>query len=103
MTMFIPAPIFGGISEKEANFVDMVVRFIIDFPAWTCIGLFLAYIYGIAVFDQTPKAFLDSCGPYEFWFHEFLFFSLVGLYWSRHFYAWLWRIFKKVFHVTSVY
>ncbi|MBP3748865.1 MAG: hypothetical protein J6I35_04855, partial [Ruminobacter sp.] len=82
--MFIPAPIFGGISEKEANFVDRLVRFIIDFPAWTCIGMFLAYIYGIAVFDQNPKAFLDSCGPYEFWFHEFLFFSLVGLYWSRH-------------------
>ncbi len=38
----------------------------IDFPAWTCIGMFLAYIYGIAVFDQNPKVFLDGCGPYEF-------------------------------------
>ncbi len=103
MTMFIPAPIFGGISEKEANFVDKVVSFIIDFPAWTCIGMFLAYIYDIAVFDLNVEGFLKNCGPYEFWFHVIVFLSLYGLYWSRHFYAWLWRIFKKVFHITAVY
>ena len=43
--MFIPAPIFGGISEKEANFVDKVVRFVIDFPTWTLIGIALAALY----------------------------------------------------------
>ena len=103
MTMFIPAPIFGGISEKEANFVDKVVSFIIDFPAWTCIGLFLASIYDIAVFNQDVEVYLKNCGPYEFWFHVSVSLSLYGLYWSRHFYAWLWRIFKKVFHITAIY
>jgi hypothetical protein len=97
MTMFIPAPIFGGISEKEANFVDKVVRFIIDFPAWTCIGMFLAYIYDIVVFDLNVEAFLKNCGPYEFWFHVSVFLSLYGLYWSRHFYVWLWKMIKFLF------
>ena len=80
-----------------------IFGFLIDFTAWTCIGLFLASIYNIAVFDQNVNVFLDKCGPYEFWFHAFVFFSLVGLYWSRHFYAWLWRMFRRVFSIATVH
>ena len=103
MTMFIPAPIFGGISEKEANFVDKLVTFIVDFPTWTLIGIALASVYG-AIFIEAPNAntidYIDFVIPF---FHIFIFFSLVGLYWSRHMYVWLWRTFRKVFYITSIY
>ena len=101
--MFIPAPIFGGISEKEANFVDKVVRFVIDFPMWTLIGIALAALYETLFIDETASNTTDSLRYIMAFFHTFIFFSLLGLYWSRHMYAWLWRTFRKVFHITSVY
>ena len=101
--MFIPAPIFGGISEKEANFVDKVVRFVIDFPTWTLIGIALVALYGTLFIDEPASNTTDSLRYIMAFFHTFIFFSLLGLYWSRHMYAWLWCTFRKVFHITSVY
>ena len=78
--MFIPAPIFGGISEKEANFVDKVVRFVIDFPTWTLIGIALAALYGTLFIDEPASNTTDSLRYIMAFFHTFIFFSLLGLY-----------------------
>lgn len=68
-----------------------IFGFLIDFPAWTVIGL------GIILLLPKDPGFEETWlkGLYGLWG-----FSFLGLYWTRHIYVWLWRTFKKVFHIT---
>lgn len=78
----------------ETKTYKAVTSFLVDFPAWTVIGL------GIILLLPKDPGFEETWlkGVYGLWG-----FSFLGLYWTRHIYVWLWRIFKKVFHITSIY
>lgn len=94
----------GGREVPGDNlFVQKIVRFLIDFPTWTLIGIALASLYGMIFIDESRHY---SGEPFElavFLFHAFNFMALIGLYWSRRLYVLIWRMFRRVFRVTSIY
>lgn len=79
----------GGREVPEDNlFVQKVVRFLINFSAWTLIGL------AIIAFLPRDLEFSSNLtkGLYGLWGLSFL-----GLYWTRHVYVLLWKMIKFLF------
>ena len=94
----------GGREVPGDNlFVRKIVRFLIDFPTWTLIGIALASLYGMIFIDESMHNISDNFEFAIVLFHALMYFSLLGLYWTRHMYAWFWRMFRRVFRVTSIY